>query len=213
MKIIFDYNKEKDIGCILNFGKGSINSNSSTKTYNLLVSKYGENPTEGDTSNFIKEYISSKGIDVEKYRSSYQNDWDIISDEYQKISERIFKVSLPKDITAYLTLNDRCPYNIYNNLFFVTLTYNSTKSIVMHELWHFYTWYKFGVIWEEKLGKQKYNDIKESLTVLLNIECKDLFPENKKDIGYPQHQELREKIIKIWNETKDIDKLWVELIS
>ncbi len=83
----------------------------------------------------------------------------------------------------------------------------------MHEYWHLYTWYKFGVIWEEKLGKQKYNDIKESLTVLLNIECKDLFPENKKDIGYPQHQELREKIIKIWNETKDIDKLWVELIS
>jgi hypothetical protein len=40
----------------------------------------------------------------------------------------------------------------------------------MHELWHFYTWYGLGVDQEERLGKEKYNDLKEALTVLINIE-------------------------------------------
>lgn len=77
----------------------------------------------------------------------------------------------------------------------------------MHELWHFYTWYKFGFEWEEKLGKEKYNNLKESLTVLLNVECVNLLKEKVYDNGYPQHQELRKNILKIWNKNKDIDYL------
>ena len=80
----------------------------------------------------------------------------------------------------------------------------------MHELWHFYTWQRFGSDYETRLGKQKYNDIKEALTVLLNIECADLFPEGMTDNGYPQHKELREKIVGIWKDTKDIEKVWTD---
>ena len=67
----------------------------------------------------------------------------------------------------------------------------------MHELWHFYIWYKFGAEWTEKLGNQKYEDLKEALTVLLNAECNDLFPYGKEDAGYAQHKELREEIKKL----------------
>ena len=82
----------------------------------------------------------------------------------------------------------------------------------MHELWHFYTWYSLGIDQEEKLGKQKYNNIKEALTVLLNVECKDLMLEGAYDSGYPQHKELRDKIIELWEKEKNISKLWEQII-
>jgi hypothetical protein len=78
----------------------------------------------------------------------------------------------------------------------------------MHELWHFYTWYGLGENQEEELGKEKFNDLKEALTVLLNVECKDLMPEGVIDVGYPQHQEIREEILKYWANDKNINSLW-----
>jgi hypothetical protein len=81
----------------------------------------------------------------------------------------------------------------------------------MHELWHFYTWYKFGEDEQERLGMEKYNDIKEALTVLLNVECEHLLPEGVTDYGYPQHQELRKEILSLWQENPDIDFIWKKL--
>ena len=50
MKVIFEYNREKDIWCILNYGKDSLNSSQQTKTYQELVNLYGQNP-ENKTGN------------------------------------------------------------------------------------------------------------------------------------------------------------------
>ncbi len=213
MKVTFDYNKEKDIWCLLKFGKNSTNSPSQTKVYKMLVDEKGENPTEDEASIFIDKYLVDKKINIQEYITNYQKDWDTISDQYKKVAERVFKVSLPEDITAYLTVNDRCPYSIKDNFFLVSVPYSLMRNIAMHELWHFYTWYKFGIVWEEKLGKQKYNELKEALTVLLNIECKDLLAGGKQDNGYPQHKELREKTTQLWNESKDIDIIWTQLVS
>lgn len=214
MKITFKYDKEKDVWCILNKGKSSINSQSPTKQYEQLVELYGENPSNESVTSFIDAYLSEKTIDTEKYIDLYQNDWNNVAEEYTKRAEEIFGVSLPKEIVVYLTVNSRCPYNLEENYFFVTVpTYSDVaRKTVMHELWHFYTWYAFGVDQEEKLGKQKYNDLKEALTVLLNVECKDLLPEDVTDKGYPQHTELREKILELWNTEKNIHKVWEVLV-
>jgi hypothetical protein len=32
----------------------------------------------------------------------------------------------------------------------------------MHELWHFYTWYGLGAGEEARLGKERYNTLKEA---------------------------------------------------
>ena len=82
---------------------------------------------------------------------------------------------------------------------------------MMHELWHFYTWHSFGITEEGTMGKQRYNDIKEALTVLLNIECKDLLPDGVKDEGYSQHKKLRGRIVELWSKDKDIHRLWETL--
>lgn len=84
----------------------------------------------------------------------------------------------------------------------------SARRIAMHELWHFYTWYGLGVDQEERIGKQKYNDLKEALTVLLNVECKDLLSEGTIDAGYPQHKEIRENILQYWRKDRTINNLW-----
>lgn len=83
----------------------------------------------------------------------------------------------------------------------------------MHELWHFYTWYGLGADQEERISKEKYNDLKEALTVLLNVEYKDLLPEGMTDTGYPQHQEIRQRILKYWEKDRNIQNLWNCLVS
>lgn len=212
MKVIFDYNLEKDIWCLLNYGKGSNNSNKETKVYQELIGEYGDIPNETETQAFIEKYISENDIDIQKFMLALQEGWGKIADKYIRKAEEVFDISLPEDIVAYLTINNRCPYRISENFFFVSFSANSANKIAMHELWHFYTWYKFGIEWEDKLGKEKYNNIKESLTVLLNVECKDLLLDNVEDIGYPQHLELRKRILELWKTNKNIEKLWEHLI-
>ena len=213
MKVKFKYDREKDIQCLLSVGKGGHNSPFPTQEYKLLVSKVGESPNEEKTSLFIDEYLKENYFDVNEYIKKYQSDFDKISEEFQKRAEKIFGVFLVNDISIYLTVNRRLPYNLEENYFFACIGKETQRHMVMHELWHFYTWYKYGKDWLDKLGFEKYNDIKESLTVLLNIVYKDLLPTGLKDEGYPQHKELREKILKLWKEKQDINYIWENVIK
>ncbi len=213
MKVNFTYDKEKDIWCLLNKGKSSNNSQNPTKQYEQLVGECGESPTSEMAAAFIDKYFTDNKIDVQEHIEKFQKDWDSISGVYQKRAETIFGATLPSDVTAYLTVNSRCPYNIENNYFYVSLQSLSIRKTAMHELWHFYTWYGLGADQEEKLGKQKYNDLKEALTVLLNVECKDLLPEGVIDGGYPQHKEIREKILENWVKDRNIATLWKSLME
>ena len=211
MKVIFDYSKDKDVWCLLNKGKSSNNNPNPTKVYELLTAKYGESPTEEQTSTFIDEYLEENDALIEQYINKYNQEWSNVSDEYHKRAEAIFSVSLPQDVNAYLTINNRNPYSITDSLFYVTVPRDTVRKTVMHELWHFYTWYGLGADQEEILGKQKYNDLKEALTVLLNAECADLLPVGISDEGYPQHQELRKSILDMWKIEKDIKAIWDRL--
>lgn len=208
MKVTFQYNKERDIWTLTHFGKGSNNDARPTQTWQLIVARYGENPTKEEMSAFIDSYLVEKSINIQTHVSAYQAEWDAIADEYIRRAEAIFGVSLPCDIAACLTINGSCPYNIEQNFFMVSMRSQYPQMTAMHELWHFYTWYSFGPEEEAKLGKQKYNDLKESLTVLLNVECKDLMPEGVIDYGYPQHQGIRARVLDLWRQNKDIKKLW-----
>ena len=57
-----------------------------------------------------------------------------------------------------------------------------------------------------------YNDVKESLTEILNLEFSDLMG-GKLDSGYPQHKEMRQKIRSLWSDKKSIFLMVQELIS
>lgn len=211
MNIHFNYNREKDIWCLLNKGKSSNNSQTATKVYEELVAAEGTDPIPEATSKFIDTYIVNKSIDISSLITKFEDDWSVVADKYHQCAERVFGKNLLQDVTVHLTVNTRCPYSIENNYFFISMFNTSVRKTMMHELWHFYTWQKFGTHYESRLGKQKYNDIKEALTVLLNVECAELLPEGVTDVGYPQHKELREKITEVWKDTKDIEKVWAQL--
>jgi hypothetical protein len=143
----------------------------------------------------------------------FANEWQEIEKEYAAITEKIFGMNLVDDITVYLTLSPRCSYLIEHNLFYMTLFTKEAKRICMHELWHFYTYYVFGGEAEiERLGQIKYYKLTESLTVLLNIECKELLGEGIIDTGYELHSEVRTKVLELWTQKKDIRFVWEELV-
>ena len=63
---------------------------------------------------------------------------------------------------------------------------------------------------DEGLSSLAYNDIKESLTELLNLEFADLM-KGKSDRGYPQHQKMRAEINKMWQIKKNIAEIIQQL--
>ena len=61
-----------------------------------------------------------------------------------------------------------------------------------------------------KIGREKFGDLKEALTILLNEEFRDLWI--VEDKGYEIHQELRKRISEQWKKNKDFDEL-IRLIA
>ena len=102
MKINFIYNEDKDVDCLMKFGKGSTHSSTQTKVYQELVA-FSPNLelSKKITWEFINEYINKNQINVDTYLATYRNDWGDISAEFQKRAEEVFGISLPDEITAY----------------------------------------------------------------------------------------------------------------
>jgi len=208
MQLNFSYDEEKDIDCLLLVGGGStFQPGNRTKTYECLLAFTSEIDNRETVREFVRVFIKNNMIDPQGNIATIQKNWDSISDGFQKSAERVFGVSMTDAVTAYLTITRRYPYRLDKNYFYVSATNTNANAVAMHELWHFYTWRKFGREVESKIGAKTYGDIKEALTVLLNIECPALMG-SEIDKGYPQHQELRSRIMDIWSKSKDIEEVW-----
>ena len=206
MKILFTYNENKGIECLLRKGGGSNNQpGKKTKTYEELLKFTPEINNVEKVREFIRTYLHDNNVDIQKTIVILQSNWNMIGNEFEKCAERVFGLNMPDQITAYMTITGRYPYSIEDKYFYVSAQKTNANATVMHELWHFYTWYKFGE--SERINPKKYNDFKEALAVLLNIECPDLMGEAV-DGGYPQHAYLRTELIEEWKKSKDINKVW-----
>lgn len=198
MKLHFAYNIDKDIE---NFIKGTnaTNSKKPTKFQISFSEKYGDNFETEKVKAFIEEQDKVSGFDANKEIVAVEARWKNAEPIFIERVEKLFGISYPAPIiTVYLTHNERCTYNIEQNYFFVRIDSEFSNNTIMHELLHFYTWHTFGKkLLDEGLSKLAYNDIKESLTELLNLEFSDLM-NGKRDEGYPQHQEMRATIKESW---------------
>jgi len=109
-------------------------------------------------------------------------------------------------IGVYLTTFHRAPYNFQKKYFYLIYQdKNKTGSIrsIYHELFHFYFHEHYMDQIKNKYGSEKANQLKESLTVILNdVLPKRLLPPDK---GYPEHKILREQIKRIWQKEKNLD--------
>lgn len=212
MKLHFAYNIDKDVE---NFIKGmnATNSKKPTKFQISFSEKYGENFETEKVKAFIGEQDKVSGFDANKEIVAVEARWKIAEPIFIERVEKLFGISYPAPIiTVYLTHNERCTYNIEQNYFFVRIGSEFSNNTIMHELLHFYTWHTFGKkLLDEGLSKLAYNDIKESLTELLNLEFSDLM-NGKRDEGYLQHQDMRAEIQKIWPVHKNISELIQKLL-
>ena len=100
-------------------------------------------------------------------------------------------------------------------------SFNSYPTIIIHEISHIY-FYKYleskKFLKINKISKatdliseKERNELKEIVTVIINEEFGDLI--DKKDQGYLEHKEIREKITKLWNKDRNFDKWIIKVIK
>ena len=191
MKIHFRYCPIMDIDNFLI----TLNSKNNSKKTALQVEfnrRYGSDYSKKNLEIFIKNIIQEKNINIEKHVEEIKKEWKIIQSNFFSKVEQIFgPIKDKRPLIIYLTTNQRCSYNIESNYFYLFLGSKNRNAIIMHELFHFYTHHN----WRSKIMSLglEYNEIKESLTVLLNNhEFKHLMNDTQ-DTGYILHQNLRKK--------------------
>lgn len=207
MKLHFTYDTGKDIENFIN-GTRAVNSKKPTKFQIAFSEKYGDNFEIDKIKEFIIEQDAITEFDANKEIVAIEERWKIAESIFIERVEKIFGISYPTPIiTVYLTHNERCTYNIEQNYFFVKIGSEFSNNTLMHELLHFYTWHAFGKkLLDDGLSKLAYNDIKESLTELLNLKFSDLM-NGKLDTGYPQHQEMRAEIRRLLVDNKNVKEV------
>lgn len=148
---------------------------------------------------------------------AFQEAWDSISKEYFERLERIMKLPpIKKEIAAYLINQYRCPYDPDEMWFMVSIFSSIPKAMQTsaHEIMHLY--FHNSPYWheaEKQIGKDKTADLKEALTVLLNLEFKDLWQVRDEGKGNENQQRLRGFIAEQWKSKRDFDILIKECIN
>ena len=217
VKVIFKFDKEKDLYNIWetcnkenSFGF-DFKRNLDEKTIAICRDKKFKE-CKGDLAKKWEKIHSSNLIPL--FLTSVSKFWAVIIDEFFRRLEKVMgKPIYKKSFVGYLTTAGRCPYilnedSFYFNFFSPLVTILSTTA---HEIMHlqFHNTYWDGV--EKRIGMEKTKDLKEALTVLLNLEFKDLwFVEDK---GYEMHKELRQFIVQEWKKEKDFEVLLNKCIN
>lgn len=209
----FSYDLDKDVDNFLR-GTRSKNSSKPTKLQQLYIDKHGSAYSEDLVREFIKSYIAETEFNPDEAIQKIENDWRPIEQNFLSRCNTIFGTTYPAStIKVYLSTNARCTYRIKDGYFFFYVQAKSPNMVLMHELLHFYTWEVFHAELEASgVTPERYNDIKESLTDLLNTEFVDLM-DGAVDEGYPQHAQMRAHVRKLWLDTRDMRRTVLGVLS
>ena len=148
--------------------------------------------------------------DIEKRVRENEKQWNVIGGKYFDRLAKITKHKIYTDkFNCYMTTISRCPYDKDENWYMVNVFSDLKMNLMVgaHELMHlqFHHYFEKDLIKKGKLSPNQFQDLKESLTVLLNLEFSDLI--EKEDVGYPNHQKLRKFISQEWGKQPDFDIL------
>jgi len=207
MTIHFEYDLEMEWD---NFRRGLYSKNHPgilPKLAEEMVEKKLDYKNKKVVLDFIKKKTLALKLYPENQISKIQNDWQKIELESIKRMDMLFGQSLNYNITVYLTVNNRCAYNIDQHYFFVNMFSKSTNRIILHELLHFYTYeYILPIFKQRNLNYNQFNDYKEALTFLLNTNLGYLL-NGYKDNGYKKQKDLRIYLEKTWPKYNNINIL------
>jgi len=215
-QIIFKFDKEKDIYNIWE----TCNKDSSWYDHKKNISSVFLEICEGknfeECKKELKNYrrkMHNSGL-IELFVDCVQKAWNKINDEFFKRLEEITKRKFKfEKVNAYITTVMRCPYDYKEPSFMFSFFRDlpSVLSVCGHELLHMQFHNTYWNYAEKEIGKEKTADLKEALTVLLNLEFKDLW--FVEDRGYETHKELRNFIVGEWTKEKDFEKLLKKCID
>jgi len=209
--VSFVFDKEMDINNIWN----AVNSSSQyghdfVKSINPKIVELCKNvPLEtvrGNLKEIRKEIHDS--VVIEEILHAVRKSWKNIEEEYIGRVERFtLRPFFSGNVTGFGTSINKCPYNPREKTFFFNI-FSSIFHIIQtsaHEIFHMqFHEYFFDEI-SKKIGSQNAHDIKEAISVILNLEFKDLLI--VEDKGYESHREIREFIVREWNFEKNFNKL------
>ncbi|MFA5174385.1 MAG: hypothetical protein WC438_04350 [Candidatus Pacearchaeota archaeon] len=209
-KVIFEFDKKKDLfnlwqTCNTDCKWNDFKSKLSPKMVKQLKGREFADCVRL-LNNYSKKIHNSKIIKISE--NAVNQAWGLIEKKYFARLEKITgKKFGDRRIDAYLTSVPRCPYYINHNWFMVNYFSGIPHMLATagHELMHFHFHRNYWEEIERQIGKERTGDLKESLTVLLNLEFKDLWV--VEDRGYEPHKKLRGYIERQWNNKKDFDVL------
>jgi len=221
-KITFVYDIEKDIDNIIIGIETVRNGRNPDRIIKEIINKYGESPSRDNIKSFLENIWKDKSYIREMSIKQLQEYWDKINDIYfERLADFMEIKEYEKEslkIPGYFSSRHGSGYNVPNLWFAVSLYSGTMQNVItaMHEIMHLF-FHKYW--WNEckKYGLDNKNiwDVKEAVTVLLNIWYKDIITEL--DWGYMEHTDLRRLIIKKWwpgkNNFSEIVKLSCEYMK
>lgn len=215
-EVVFKFDRERDLYNIWE----TCNKDSGWYDYKKTIHPQFLSICEGKSFEGCKEELEKSrrkmhdsGL-IEVFALALQEAWKKINEEYFKRLENITKKPIyTEEFSAYVTTVVRCPYSYEESWFMVSFfrdMLNALKTAgheIIHLQFHHYYWESI----EKEIGNEKTADLKEALTVLLNLEFKDLW--FVEDSGYEKHKELRKFIEEEWKKEKEFDVLLKKCID
>lgn len=155
----------------------------------------------------IDWYYSKKNVFLNVLADDINHTWGNIEKDFTSRIELVHQRPFTfKEIKGVLSSAGRFGYHS-GKWFATSMFQNKFKAMDtgIHEMMHFmfHKYYQKECV-KRGLTEQQIWDIKESFTVLLNLEFADL--RFDKDFGYPQHKKIREAIQKSWTKYHDFNK-------
>jgi len=176
------------------------------KLRNKIVGK-----NQKEVYKFLKPYLTTIYRENQYFKDHIdrtQSGFDSKQDEIFKTMEQITKHPIcHKEIICFLTTFPRFPYNFGKGYIWLSSKkpFDYQVSIFIHELLHFQFMAYYGErVWNE-IGEEKYQCLKEGMTIILNDEFADLTKE--KDEGYLIYRDFSQKLLRLWREKRDFDFL------
>jgi len=154
----------------------------------------------------LKKGYKEKEKEQNSLAKKIEGGWRKVEKRYFTKLEKVTKRKIyHENFTAFFVTIGRCPYYPKEHGFAVSLFGKETNLTIAHEIMHLQFHHYFEDKITKEIGENKFQDLKEALTELLNIEFKNVILGT--DLGYPNHKQLREFISKSWKEEKDFDVL------
>lgn len=156
---------------------------------------------------YLKGQYKIKKADYNRITKAIEATWKEVGNQIVYYLEDLYNQTFPFDkVTTYLTSNSIYPYK-YEERYFLISTKNipmvAQMNIIIHELGHFMFYYYYPNL-KDKLGSNKYELLKESLS----------FFTNPTQSGYPDEKNLRSLYIsKKWNNIDETINEAVNLLS